>query len=131
MVFLFSVILAQASLARLFEDKTEQLKVSAIDEMGITPSFRSGVIPVGSPVQLQIVPMLASFAWSFYFQLSSLRQAWLGLLKIKSPRLCRGTICNCGERGIRTPGPASSGTHAFQACQLNHSCISPDGISGL
>ena len=30
----------------------------------------------------------------------------------------------CGERGIRTPGTVP-GTHAFQACQINHSCTSP------
>jgi hypothetical protein len=29
-----------------------------------------------------------------------------------------------GERGIRTPGTVSR-THAFQACALNHSAISP------
>lgn len=29
-----------------------------------------------------------------------------------------------GERGIRTLDSVS-GIHAFQACQLNHSCISP------
>ena len=45
--------------------------------------------------------------------------------KQKSLSWAVGAICFCGERGIRTPGPASRGTHAFQACQLNHSCISP------
>src|SRR5690606_814469 len=31
---------------------------------------------------------------------------------------------DCGERGIRTLDTLS-GIHAFQACQINHSCISP------
>ena len=60
------------------------------------------------------------------FLLLSLSQTAFGKFqKQKSPSFAEGVICRCGERGIRTPGPASRGTHAFQACQLNHSCISP------
>jgi hypothetical protein len=33
-----------------------------------------------------------------------------------------------GESGIRTHGTVSR-THAFQACALSHSAISPDGLS--
>ena len=61
-------------------------------------------IPLGGTQQLQITPLLTSFARYFYFQLSSLMQAWFGQLKIKIPQQAAGVICSCGERGIRTPG---------------------------
>ena len=35
-------------------------------------------------------------------------------------------MANGGERGIRTPGGFYP-THAFQACALSHSAISPAG----
>ena len=35
---------------------------------------------------------------------------------------------NIGERGIRTPGTVTR-THAFQACSLSHSDISPAAVS--
>jgi hypothetical protein len=38
-------------------------------------------------MQNQITPLLVSLAGSFYFQLTSLKQAWLSNLKIKIPQL--------------------------------------------
>ncbi len=65
-------------------------------------------ITFGDPVRgfltAQITPLFASLIWSFYFHLYSLRQAWFVQMKIKIPRLCRGSNLGCGERGIRTPG---------------------------
>src|SRR5215831_2433063 len=51
---------------------------------------------------------------------SSSRQEWLAIGS--SPTLARAK--GGGERGIRTLGRVSP-THAFQACSLNHSDISP------
>jgi hypothetical protein len=88
------------------------------------------VIPFGEPAD-QITPLFASLIRFFCFHLFSHRQAWLVHLKTKTPWLHQGSNLFCGERGIRTPGPASRGTHAFQACQLNHSCISPSELRSL
>ena len=54
---------------------------------------------------------LVSLTGLFVFKLFSLRQAWLVQLKNKKPSACRltGVIWSCGERGIRTPGPAEAG----------------------
>jgi hypothetical protein len=43
--------------------------------------------PRGRTLQPQITPLFVSLTWSFYFHLSSLRQAWFGNLKIKIPQL--------------------------------------------
>ena len=60
--------------------------------------------PIWSILQSQIAPLLVALVRSFYFHLSSHRQAWFGHLKIKIPQKAAGAICLCGERGIRTPG---------------------------
>src|SRR5437016_8886002 len=39
----------------------------------------------------------------------------------------KGEQCNGGESGIRTHGTVSR-THAFQACALSHSAISPEAL---
>jgi hypothetical protein len=44
------------------------------------------------------------------------------------PCLRAGHCLNGGESGIRTHGTVSR-THAFQACALSHSAISPDAFS--
>ena len=49
----------------------------------------------------------------------------------RGERSLAGSLCEIGgERGIRTLGRVSP-THAFQACSLNHSDISPFRINGL
>ena len=55
----------------------------------------------------RITPLFVSLIRDFYFHNSSLRQAWLGFLKIKIPvRLApNGSYPECGERGITFGDP--------------------------
>jgi hypothetical protein len=52
----------------------------------------------------------------------------LGLIANKFARRTNGLGQGGGESGIRTHGTVSR-THAFQACALSHSAISPDALS--
>ena len=62
---------------------------------------------------------------------------WMGTILTRKPLCCKrfgaswerlGSLAG-GESGIRTHGTVSR-THAFQACALSHSAISPEGLSG-
>lgn len=54
---------------------------------------------------------------------------WYDMPKMKKP-LCRG-FSILAERGGFEPPIGYEPIHAFQACDLNHSSISPDGFSHL
>ena len=67
--------------------------------------------PVGDPCNSKLLP--ARFArWVFVFSSALTKQVLYGFIENKNPvpQVCgTGVIWRCGERGIRTPGPADAG----------------------
>ena len=57
-------------------------------------------------------------------QLSIQKQPLIDMLNSISYKKSNKIVQNGGEGGIRTPD-TREGTHAFQACALNHSATSP------